>query len=86
MFIQLPVFLIEADDEDAIVPQKKKEPEEVLISINVNHIASHWQGLDGYTHFTLSDTREHISDIDYDDFVEIVNEYVMTIEFKGSVN
>jgi hypothetical protein len=85
MYIQLPVFLMEDEPEDEIL-RKKTEPKELLLSFNPCKVVSHWQGFDGYTHFTLDDTREHISNIEYTDFIDLLQECTVSVELDVSDN
>jgi hypothetical protein len=89
MYLVLPVFLIvqtEEEEEQAELLGKEVESKEVMVSINISQIVSHWQGIDGYTHFTLTDSREHVSNIDYDDFVDILDDCLVSVELKVNDN
>jgi hypothetical protein len=72
----------EKDEDLGIAPKIHT----IGVSMNLNHIVSHFRGIDGYTHITLSDDREHVSEIEYEEFLDILDECYMRIELNVGTN
>lgn len=87
MYLVIPVLLVVSSEADeAELLGKEAESQEVEVAFNLSQFVSHWKGIDGFTHFTLTDTREHISPIDYDEFVDILEDCMVSVELKVNDN